>query len=145
MNLYSLYAHSGSDAFSVYAMVAHAFTDAAIAFSRPLKEGGVAKEGVLMGNAFKGLASIADIGKTGEALTQGVLLIQFKGAEILAQVGIEMEGATINADFVVVQDDKVIAVFGSKVNGSKLSNRQKLFLMMGMLRHLQAKILLAEI
>lgn len=126
MNLYSQYGNSGSDAFTESAMVSHALTDVAIALS-PLKEGGLAKEGALTSNAFEGLTSITDIGKTGEALTKGVLQSQFKGAEILEQVGIKMDGATMNADFVVVQDGKVTGVFESKVNGSKLSNGQKLF------------------
>ena len=51
---------------------------------------------------------------------------QFKGAEILEQVKIKMDGASTNADFVVVKNGKVEGVFESKVNASKLSNGQRL-------------------
>ena len=51
---------------------------------------------------------------------------QFKGAEILEQVKIKMDGASTNADFVVIKNGKVEGVFESKANGSKLSNGQRL-------------------
>lgn len=120
------YSGSGSDAFTKYAMGAHMLTDLAMVLS-PMKEGVFTKEGVLARNTFEGISSINDIGKMGETLTKGVLEKQFKGAEILEQVGIQMDGAKMNADFVVVQNGKVVGVFESKVNGSSLSNGQKLF------------------
>lgn len=77
-------------------------TNIAIAFS-PLKgKGGSAKEGILSRNVFEGMTSINVIGKTGEVLIKGVLEGQFKGAEILEQVGIKMNGAAMIKDFVVV-------------------------------------------
>jgi RHS repeat-associated protein len=78
-------------------------------------------------NAFEGLTSINDIGKMGETLTKRVLEKQFKGADILEQVNIKMDGASVTADFVVVKDGKVVGIFESKVNESSLSNSQKLF------------------
>ncbi|MBX2921445.1 MAG: RHS repeat-associated core domain-containing protein, partial [Chitinophagaceae bacterium] len=129
LNLYAKYGSSGSDAFTEYAMGAHALTDIAMALS-PMKEGLFAKEGTLAKNTFSGLTSINDIGAMGESLTKGVLAKQFKGADILEQVSIKMDGASTVADFVVVKDGKVVGVFESKVNGSKLSNGQSLFLKM---------------
>jgi hypothetical protein len=121
LGLYSQYRSSGSNAFTTYAMYSHMLTNIGIALS-PLKGGGLAEEGVLTSNVFEGLTSITDMGKTGEALTKGVLESQFKGAEILEQVKIKMDGASTNADFVVVKNGKVEGVFESKVNGSQLSN-----------------------
>ncbi|NLU91351.1 DUF6443 domain-containing protein [Chitinophaga sp. Ak27] len=66
-------------------------------------------------------------GAIGEALTKDVLATQFKGADILEQVTIKMDGATMRADFVVVKDGKILGVFESKVDGGTLSNGQKLF------------------
>ncbi|MFY0255972.1 DUF6443 domain-containing protein [Chitinophaga sp. 30R24] len=78
-------------------------------------------------NAFaEGLTPIMK-GAIGETLTKDVLSTQFKGAEILEQVTIKMDGATMRADFVVVKDNKIIGVFESKVDGGTLSNGQKLF------------------
>ena len=126
VNVSSQYSGSGSDAFTKYAATAHVLTDIGMALS-PLKEGSFTKEGTLAKNVFNDLTSINDIGKMGETLTKGVLEKQFKGAEILEQVNMKMDGASMTADFVVVKDGKVVGVFESKVNGSSLSNGQKLF------------------
>lgn len=102
-------------------------TNIAIAFS-PLKGEGVsAKEGILSRTVFEGMTSINVIGKTGEVLIKGVLEGQFKGAEILDQVGIKMDEASMTKDIVVVQEGEVTGMFESNVNRSKLSNGQKLF------------------
>ncbi|MCX6207056.1 MAG: RHS repeat-associated core domain-containing protein [Bacteroidetes bacterium] len=122
----SQYASAGNNSFSNYATAFHLGIDMAMALS-PMKEGVFAREGSLAKNMFGGLQSIGEIGKMGEALTKEVLEKQFKGAEILEQVGIKMDGASMTADFVVVKDGKVVGVFESKVNGSRLSNGQKLF------------------
>ncbi|MBV7533953.1 RHS repeat domain-containing protein, partial [Chitinophaga sp. sic0106] len=88
----------------------------------------VVKEMSSAGKAFKGLTSANELGAAGKALTKDILQKQFgAGAEILEQVAVKMDGASMRADFVVVQDSKVTGVFESKVNGSKLSNGQKLF------------------
>ena len=125
-SLTSQYTDAGSNSFATYATAFHLGADMAMALS-PMKEGVFAREGSLAKNMFGGLQSISEIGKMGEALTKGVLEKQFKGAEILEQVGIKMDGASMTADFVVVKDGKVVGVFESKVNGSRLSNGQKLF------------------
>ncbi|MBV8252025.1 MAG: hypothetical protein JO154_05410 [Chitinophaga sp.] len=126
LNLSAQYGSSGSEAFTKYAVGAHALTDIAMALS-PLKEGIFAKEGALAKNPFNGLTSINEIGAEGEKLTRGILETQFKEADILEQVNIKMDGASMIADFVVVKEGKVVGVFESKVNDSRLRNAQKLF------------------
>ncbi|PSL42363.1 RHS repeat-associated protein [Chitinophaga niastensis] len=126
VNVASQYINAGNNTFSTYATGAHIATDIAMALS-PIKEGAFTKEGALAKNVFGDLTSINDIGKTGEALTKGVLEKQFPGAEILQQVDVKMDGANMTADFVVVKEGKIIGMFESKVNNSKLSNGQKLF------------------
>jgi RHS repeat-associated protein len=84
-------------------------------------------KGVLTKNVFEGLVSIKEIGTQGESLTRKILNTVYKDAQVLEQVKIQMDGAYIIADFVVVKDGKVIVVAESKVNSSALSNGQKLF------------------
>ena len=83
--------------------------------------------GFAKANPFNGLTSINEIGATGENLTKGILEKQFPGADILEQANLQLDGAKMVADFVVVKDGKVIGLFESKVDGSRLSNGQKLF------------------
>lgn len=89
--------------------------------------------GAILGGAAKGenpfTESMSPVAKgdLGESLTKGVLQSQYQGADILEQVQIKMDGASMNADFVVVMDNKIVGVFESKVDGGTLSNGQKLF------------------
>lgn len=78
-------------------------------------------------NPFAGEMAPAAKGELGEGLTKGILQSQFKDAQVLEQVGIKLDGASMRADFVVVQNGQVVSVVESKVDGGVLSNGQKLF------------------
>jgi RHS repeat-associated protein len=74
-----------------------------------------------------GMAPVAK-GEMGETLTKGVLESQYKGANIMEQVTINLEdGMSMRADFVVVKEGKVLGVIESKVDGGTLSSGQKSF------------------
>jgi hypothetical protein len=92
-----------------------------------VKFGGVVVTGYAESNPFvEGMAS-ATKGALGEDLTKDILKSVYKDADILEQVNIKLDGASMRADFVVVKDGKVISVVESKVDGANLSNGQKLF------------------
>jgi RHS repeat-associated protein len=103
------------------------FISAGIGLTAGKLIGGLNSGAVIGENPFDGVVGAKPIGNMGEELTKGLLQKEFKGAQILEQVDIKMDGAEMVADFVVVRKGNVIGVFESKVNGSRLSNGQKLF------------------
>ena len=92
-------------------------------------------------NPFSEEMASAAKGQLGEILTYDVLAAEYEGqgVQILRQVEIKLDGASMRADFVLIKNNRVFGVVEAKVDGGTLSNGQKLFFIDGDIGTLSGK------